>query len=127
MLLTQEQVGKIEEILKQWHEAGRAAFQKTYESLDYDSESYSKHYHVGGKYVRLDTGTSGAFMVEIESGIVYEIKSYGVPNKRKIVGVAWRPDFHGAQLEDCRWIRGSYDNRPHVWLPRTDAEGSAAQ
>ncbi len=118
MGLTVEQTARIEEILKQWHEAARADFQIHYRHLDYDSPTHSKHYHIGEKYIRLDAGTSGAFMVEIESGIVYEIKGYGVPNKKKIVGEAWKPTFHGAQLHDCRYIRGSYDNRSHVWVPK---------
>ena len=53
-------------------------------------------------------------MIEIESGIVYEIKAYGVPNKKKIVGEAWKPTFHGTQLKDAEYTRGSYDNRPHL-------------
>ena len=77
MELTAEQTARIEEILRQWHESGREDFERGYTSLDYDSPTYSKHFHVGGKYIRLDAGTSGAFMVEIESGIVYEIKAYG--------------------------------------------------
>lgn len=118
MELTAEQATRVEQVLEQWHEAGRTDFESNYTNLDYDSKGYSKHYHVGGKYVRLDRGDSGAFMVEIESGIVYEIKGYGVPNKKKIVGVLWNPKFHGAQLEDARYIRGSYDNRAHVWVPK---------
>jgi hypothetical protein len=119
MQLTETQVTRIEEILKQWHEAGRARFQMNYDQLDYDSSPmYEKHFHVGGKYIRLDNGNSGAFMVEIKSGIVYEIAAYGVPNKKKIVGEAWKPTFHGAQLEDTKYIRGSYDNRSHLWVPK---------
>ena len=119
MTLTVEQTTRIEEILKQWHEAGRPEFERRCPNLNYDGElTHQKHYHIGGKYLRLDDGTSGAFMVEIESGIVYEIKAYGVPNKKKIVGVAWKRTFHGAQLYDCRYIHGSYDNRAHVWVPK---------
>jgi hypothetical protein len=118
MTLTSEQVNRIETIIKQWHEAGRKDFEKNYSNLAYDYPTYSKNYHVGGKYVRLDTGTNGAFMVEISTGIVYEIKAYGVPNKRKIVGEAWKPTFHGAQLEDAKFIRGSYDNRAHLWVTK---------
>ena len=112
--LTNEQEARIKTILSQWHEAGRVEFERDYTNLDYDNPTYSKHFHVGGKYIRLDKGTSGAFMIEIESGIVYEIKAYGVPNKKKIVGEAWKPTFHGTQLKDAEYTRGSYDNRPHL-------------
>ena len=115
--LTAEQRERIETVMAQWHEAGRAEFEHDYSRLNYDA-TYGKHYHVGAKYIRLDSGTSGAFMVETATGIVYEIKGYGVPNKRKIVGEMWRPTFNGAQLHDCRYIRGSYDNRAHLWVPK---------
>ena len=122
MKLTEFQIGRVETILKQWHEAGRAEFERNYKQLDYDSPTYGKKYKVGSKYVSLETGTSGAFLVDIGTGIVYEIKAYGVANKRKIVGEAWKETFHGAQLHDCRYIRGPYDNRSHLWIPN---EGTA--
>ena len=114
-ILTADEVTTIERIIKEWHEAGRADFVRTYTNLDYDSETYRKHYHVGAKFVRLDQGGSGYYMLEIETGNVYAIKAYGVPNRKKIVGNAWSPTFHGAQIEDAKGIRGSYDNRPHEW------------
>ena len=118
MELTEIQVTRIKEILHQWHEYGRAEFEREYTNLDYDSPMYTKSYRVGEKYIHLLNGTSGAFMVEVATGIVYEIKGWGVPNKRKIVGEAWKPTFNGAQLADCRYIRGSYDNRAHLWVPK---------
>ena len=36
-----------------------------------------------GKYHKLNCGTSGAFMVEIETGEIFNIKAYGVPDKNK--------------------------------------------
>jgi len=112
--MTPEQIARIEEVVKQWHEAGRLRFEADYRHLDYDSPRYAKHYHVGAKYIRLDAGDSGAFMAEIESGIIYEIQGYGTPNKKKIAGVIWDPEFSGAQLDVCRYVRGSYDYRTHA-------------
>ena len=37
------------------------------------------------KYHKIDAGSSGAFMVEKETGEIYNIKSYGVPDKNKKV------------------------------------------
>ena len=110
-MATLEQLARIETILREWHEAGRARFERDCPTLDYDGESYQKHHHVGAKYIRLDAGHSGCFMVEIASGLVFEIKGYGVPNRRKIAGVAWEPAFHGSTLERVRYSRGSYDYR----------------
>jgi len=96
--MTREQENRINEVLRQWHEAGRAHFTSSFQALAYDSEHYSKHYHVGGKYIRLDVGGSGAFMAEIETGIIYGIKGYGVPDKKKVVGNLWDMSFNGADL-----------------------------
>jgi hypothetical protein len=107
--LTQEQQNRIAEVLHQWHEAGRAEFETRYKSLNWDSPDYSPHYHVGGKYVRLDFGTSGAFMAEIETGTIYGIKGYGVPDKKKVSGNLWDSNFDGAVLLSNRFRRGPYN------------------
>jgi hypothetical protein len=98
----------INQILFQWHEAGRAEFQASYPNLDYDSGAYSKHFHIGAKYIRLDVGGSGAFMLDSETGLIYGIKGYGVPDKRKIAGNAADPNFDGAILHGLRFKRGPY-------------------
>jgi len=36
------------------------------------------HYHVAKKYTRVDTGTSGRYMVVNETGEIFGIKAYGV-------------------------------------------------
>jgi len=38
------------------------------------------------KYIYLDVGGSGAFMILIETGEVFNIKGYGTPNKLKCYG-----------------------------------------
>jgi hypothetical protein len=107
--MTPEQIAKVEQVLKQWHEAGRADFERSYSNLNYDSPSYAKHYHVAAKYVRLDCGDSGAFMAEIATGTVYGIKGYGVPNKHKVCGNIWAADFDGASLLADRWRHGRFN------------------
>ena len=107
--MTTEQVARIEEILKQWHEAGRAYFERAYENLDYDSPSYQKTFKVGRKYVNLDQGGSGYYMLEAETGNVYAIKAYGVINKKKCLGCAWSPTFNGAVMNKMRGVHGNYN------------------
>ena len=42
------------------------------------------HFKKGLKrFSKIDCGTSGAFMVENETGEIYNIKAYGVPDKNK--------------------------------------------
>src|SRR6266851_4058630 len=55
---------RIKDILHNWHEAGRTEFEKSYPYLNYDSLEYSKHFHVGTKYIRLNVGSSGAVLVQ---------------------------------------------------------------
>jgi hypothetical protein len=40
----------------------------------------------GSKYVKVDVGTSGKFMVEIVSGNIFGIKGYGTPHKGHFYG-----------------------------------------
>lgn len=43
------------------------------------------HSHIGNKYIRIDVGTSGRYMVDEEENI-YGIKAYGVVNKGHYFG-----------------------------------------
>lgn len=45
--------------------------------------SYTWHWRERKKYIAIDCGTSGAFLVEKETGELYNIKAYGVPDKNK--------------------------------------------
>jgi len=100
--LSTGQVNQINHILTQWHEAGRERFEKAYPNLDYDSMAYAKTAKVKPKYIYLDDGTSGAFMADRETGTIYAIKAYGVPNKRKPIGNLWN-GLTGQTLCANRW------------------------
>lgn len=95
-------MSQINRILTQWHEAGRDRFERAYPNLGYDSLAYAKTAKAKEKYIYLDDGTSGAFMAERETGTVYAIKAYGVPNKRKPVGNLWN-GLDGGSLCLNRW------------------------
>jgi len=101
MKLSQEYLDKINKLLNDWHEAGRASFIKSYPNLDYDSYAPKKA-NFRLKYVLLDEATSGVFVLEIETGNIYRIKSkYGVPNKRKLIGII--DNVTGKDLNKYRW------------------------
>lgn len=70
------------EALTVWHEAGRAEFKRRYPSLDYDSPDYAKTAKERRKYIALDRGTGGAFLVDKATGDVWTIKGYGVAGRR---------------------------------------------
>ena len=67
--------------LTAWHESGRASFERSCPTLDYDS--YQRKTAKNGKrWLKLDCGTSGAYLVDQTSPelAVYTIKAYGVPH-----------------------------------------------
>ena len=69
--------------LKAWHASGRASFERAYPTLNYD-DSQRKTAKNGTRWLKLDNGRSGAYLVDRTSPepIVYTIKTYGVPNRR---------------------------------------------
>lgn len=92
---------KLEQLAREWHEAGRREFETRSPNLDYDSY-YPKKVLEKAKYFYLNEGNSGAFLVEKETGNVYRLKSaYGVPNKRKCLG--HYEELTGERLHVHRW------------------------
>lgn len=48
------------------------------------TKSYTWYLRTGGKkFYKIDCGGSGKFMIEINTGEIYNIKSYGVPDYNK--------------------------------------------
>ena len=92
---------QIQELIHDWHEQGRAAFESEYHNLDYDSAGYRKSAKEKKKYVYLDDGTSGAFMLDRATGGIYTIKAYGCINRRGFVGNLGK--ISGATLVQYRW------------------------
>ena len=71
---------------RRWHESGRALFERLYHNLDYD-KTEAKTAKQGRRWINLDRGGSGVFMLDRFTGRIYLIKSkYGVPNLKKCVG-----------------------------------------
>lgn len=90
---------QLEALVKEWHEAGRAAW--NYKNLDYDKDE-EKTIKEKRKYFYLDIGTSGAWIVDKTSGLIYKIKScYGVPNPKKCLGHV--NEVSGLKLHQLRW------------------------
>lgn len=100
-------------VLNQWHEAQRQDKGLLGNTANFD-EREEKHGHVGGKYMRLDVGTSGAWMLEMATGDVYQIKGYGKIDRKKCAGNIYAPDFDGAVLFRERFRHGRFDNRKVV-------------
>lgn len=98
------------EVMNQWHEAQRADRSLAGNCSNFD-EHEEKHAHVGASYVRLDVGTSGAWMLELKTGDIFGIKGYGQVNRAKCVGNILDPDFDGAALFTYRFQHGRFDFR----------------
>ena len=71
-----------------WHENGRESFARTYPASyaigSYDSESgqLKTAKDRGRRWIALDEGSSGRFLLDKATGEVYTIKAYGRPNRR---------------------------------------------
>ena len=92
---------RIQQLLHDWHESGRAAFEAQYKALKYDRER-QKRATDRQKYIALDEGHSGAWLVDRATGDVYNIKSkYGVPDKSKRLGHI--DTVTGEELHQYRW------------------------
>jgi hypothetical protein len=102
-------IERIHEVLKQWHEAGRQYFENCYIGVEYDSPPYQKQAVYKNRWVCLDEGHSGVYLLDMTGddkghlpGVIYRIKSkYGVPNYRKPVGNLATID--GKALASMRW------------------------
>ena len=59
--------------------------EKTGLSCEVNMVNAIAHSHIGKKYIRIDIGTSGKYMIN-EAGEIFGIKAYGVINKKKQYG-----------------------------------------
>ncbi len=92
-------IAELAMITTEWHEAGRAEFEKKCGNLDYDTYA-PKSIIEKRKYYYLDEKDSGAFMVNTQ-GEIFRIKAYGQVDKRKFVGNVG--DVTGQDLQKARW------------------------
>lgn len=98
MLITTDDP-RLTQLLQDWHEAGRASFERSAPNLVYDTY-YPKRAIQRHKYILMDEGTSGAFILDRTSGLIMRLKSkYGVPNPKKPCGTLG--NVTGEQL--ARW------------------------
>lgn len=58
------------------------------------------------KYVYIDVGSSGAFLCEMETGELYNIKGYGTPDKNKKL----KADIGNIATVDPAWLHGKRYN-----------------
>ena len=72
----------VRRFLEVWHENGRREFENNYSNLDYDGEFYAKKAKDRKRFIALDRGSSGVFLVDRTTGEVYSIKAYGRPNRK---------------------------------------------
>jgi DNA-directed RNA polymerase subunit RPC12/RpoP len=93
-----EELEKVEDVAKPKEEVSMGTkVQKLKDKIEQQqAERYAKDYpHVeppkvtvkeGGKYIRVDVGTSGKYMVEKDTGNIYGIKGYGVIHRGHFYG-----------------------------------------
>lgn len=94
------QINRVKQIVKEWHEAGRSEHEKKYPGLNYDTHNY-KSIKERTKYYYLNEGTSGVFMIEKTTEYIYRIKAYGQIHPFKACGHIDR--LTGKDLHRLRW------------------------
>jgi hypothetical protein len=72
---------EIAAFLTAWHDNGRASFEKSYPSLNYDRDE-AKTANNRRRWIALDRGTSGVLLVDKLTHEVWPIEAYGRPNLR---------------------------------------------
>lgn len=79
---------KLEKFRAALEEATKEGFKSNGYSLDNPGHAASVLCRVvmGKKYAKVDTGSSGRYMVEIETGNIYGIKGYGVVHRGRAYG-----------------------------------------
>jgi hypothetical protein len=81
-------VAKCERLVRKWHEAERVEFleatpaSKFPGGAAYYDAAYAKKVIPRRDYVALNIGGSGAFMVRMSDGIVFNIEAYGRPKNQ---------------------------------------------
>ena len=108
-LMSEERHIRFNQILVLWQ---AAVNQEHHVVSKFTHPSDQVHGHFGAKYARLDIGSSGAFMVEIESGIIYQIMGYGKVDKKKNIGNIYDPNFDAGVLVRDRFRFGRFENNP---------------
>lgn len=61
---------------------------------------YEWHAKERSKFVALDVGSSGAFLVEKDTGELFNIKAYGVPDRNKKI----KADIGNVRTVDPGWL-----------------------
>jgi len=78
-----------EEFAVRWHEAEREAWNRnnyTAPGMDHDTYNRKSVKDRGAKWIAVDRGTSGHYMIRKADGLVFHIKGYGVPHLKKCIG-----------------------------------------
>jgi hypothetical protein len=107
---------RIIEVLDKWHEAHKTDWYKGWATGTFEQQKKEfntreeKHAHIGARYIRLDVGTSGAWMLDT-NGDIFGILSYCKVNRAKCVGNINDPSFNGEVLFRDRFRYGRFDNR----------------
>ena len=77
----------------------------TAEQIDWDKKGYVSarpqwHAKERSKFIAIDCGTSGAFLVEKTTGELYNIQGYGVPDRNK----KKKADIGNVYTVDAAWL-----------------------
>lgn len=110
---TLQQALAIESLTTHWSEAANISDNEKYgpsEAAISERPRNATRADIGNKFAHLIIGTSSAFLVEIETGIIYGDKGWLKVDRKKIIGNAYDPAFDAAALVRDRFRYGHFEN-----------------
>jgi len=98
---TKENLDNLDRVISGLNEAEQEYIKKTYPSL----EPEKWHKRIRRKFIAIDIGGSGAFLMERSTGELLNIKAYGVPdyNKKKKANIGNIKTVNPAVLHTKRY------------------------
>jgi hypothetical protein len=106
------QSSAIESLVVRWFEAAKADYIERYgaKNEQYCVGYERTKYTTGKNFFHLVIGSSSAFLVDIETGIIYGNKGWLRADKNKIIGNAYDPNFSATVLVRDRFRYGHFEN-----------------
>ena len=110
MPFTARHEDRIDALCQRWQDANKADYIKRYGEASALSNYASTRYTIGQKFFHLIIGSSSAFLVDRETGIIYGNKGWAKVDRDKIIGNAYDPNFDARVLVRDRFRYGHFEN-----------------
>ncbi len=83
---SEEFIAKLDAFAERLTAEQQAALRRRNLACQSNLDNAIAHWHLGAKYARMDVGTSGKYMIELDTERIYGIKAYGVIHRGHAYG-----------------------------------------